>query len=790
MVGLALLLDPTCVGNCLALTGASPGRPDVEEHGLAAERCERRLPTRDALGLRSGGAGWRVAAAAVATTTRARQSEEHEGESPYHRSHGTDSGLLLPGRFESCKDCAVGSHSSGSYALKTAPGKRRYRGNAAHSRAYDHHPPLARRCGHVHGVAARRAAVDRGRRPVRAGWPIVGRRADQGRHVGRDSRYRSSDLQARPTRSRAGSWLRRSRRGESVRRHLPIPTRLVTMRELDAQLVGALGLSEAAKRIRSAAQVAGLAPTGMLGTETVARLLGLRLNHPQGQDQLELLPNQPATRAEAAYSFARALKLSAGQVALLDTLSQTFSVPEIGEWQRIGADAGTALRRVSVRLGRNVRVDAEALERHRSRRDESRSRVASTARASSGGCTRRSRIPVHPSSATCSREDDVLDERRSEEGGSHRDRASSQPGRRHLLRQQGPASRRRPRSGTPASTSGTAGSCTPRVPASRCSRSRAGTRRPLPGRGGRSPKPGCSSAPPASPAIDASVGRVRLNMPALRPTSGALPAQCLHVRAATVQSGSPLPRGPFRAEGWRRLAVMSALRWLRGLSARTCRPTRTLVVASFSVLGLVIAAGAAGLEQAAGGAQAAAESRRGAREHRPPPEPDHPRARRPEVRRRDEGNLALARAPRPDPPRGGGRSHPLRRQRRESRAARPVRRDDAAGRSHVGAPTAPDCDRPGRRRDPAYCPGRGRLSRRPSSAVWAQHASARKRARRDCSSAQRGSTSTSLPSRTFRLPGSFMALERRTFAADAEPRCRCRYGVCAGPRLRPGRCGT
>lgn len=112
------------------------------------------------------------------------------------------------------------------------------------------------------------------------------------------------------------------------------PDRLVTMRELDAQLVAALGLTEAAKRIRAAAQVAGLAPTGMLGTETVARLLGLRFNHPQGQDELELLPNQPATRAEAAYSFARALKLSAGQVTWLDDLSRTFSVPEIGELQR------------------------------------------------------------------------------------------------------------------------------------------------------------------------------------------------------------------------------------------------------------------------------------------------------------------------------------------------------------------------------------------------------------------------------------------------------------------------
>ena len=111
------------------------------------------------------------------------------------------------------------------------------------------------------------------------------------------------------------------------------PGRLVTMRELDAQLVGALGLRDAARRIRASAQAAGMAPTSMLGTETVARLLGLRLNHPQDQDELELLPNQPATRAEAAYSFARALALSPGQISWLDQLSQTFDIPALGEWQ-------------------------------------------------------------------------------------------------------------------------------------------------------------------------------------------------------------------------------------------------------------------------------------------------------------------------------------------------------------------------------------------------------------------------------------------------------------------------
>jgi cell wall-associated NlpC family hydrolase len=120
------------------------------------------------------------------------------------------------------------------------------------------------------------------------------------------------------------------------------PTRLVTMRELDAQIVGALGLQPAARRIRIAARDAGLAPIATLGTETVARLLGLRLNHPQGSDELELLPSQPATRAEAAYSLARALMLTPGQVTWLDQLSQTFSLPDLDEWQR--AVLGRALR--------------------------------------------------------------------------------------------------------------------------------------------------------------------------------------------------------------------------------------------------------------------------------------------------------------------------------------------------------------------------------------------------------------------------------------------------------------
>ena len=81
------------------------------------------------------------------------------------------------------------------------------------------------------------------------------------------------------------------------------------MTEFDRVLVNALGLAGAAKQIQVELQRVGLRPPARTGTETVARLLGLRLNHPAGQDDLELLPDQPITRAEAAYSVAQVLSL-------------------------------------------------------------------------------------------------------------------------------------------------------------------------------------------------------------------------------------------------------------------------------------------------------------------------------------------------------------------------------------------------------------------------------------------------------------------------------------------------
>src|SRR5207244_2530089 len=63
-----------------------------------------------------------------------------------------------------------------------------------------------------------------------------------------------------------------------------------------------------AYRFYLAARRAGITPPRRFGTEVVARLLDLRLNHPVGQDDLELQPQQTATRAEAAYSIAQILR--------------------------------------------------------------------------------------------------------------------------------------------------------------------------------------------------------------------------------------------------------------------------------------------------------------------------------------------------------------------------------------------------------------------------------------------------------------------------------------------------
>jgi cell wall-associated NlpC family hydrolase len=118
--------------------------------------------------------------------------------------------------------------------------------------------------------------------------------------------------------------------------------RPVTLRELDAQLVSALGLRPYARDLRLAALDAGLAPRQWLGTETIARMLGLRVNHPKAEEALELQLSQPATRAEAAYSVARVLALRADELDGVRAALEAFEFPSLTGWQQ--AVLGRALR--------------------------------------------------------------------------------------------------------------------------------------------------------------------------------------------------------------------------------------------------------------------------------------------------------------------------------------------------------------------------------------------------------------------------------------------------------------
>jgi len=117
------------------------------------------------------------------------------------------------------------------------------------------------------------------------------------------------------------------------------PFRLVTVRELDAQLVTFVGLRPSARANRIAAVYAGLSPRPWLGTETVARMLGLRVNHLRPEEDLELQLGAPATRAEAAYSVARLLTIRDDEIEAVRAAVDSFLFPELTPWQR------TVLRR-------------------------------------------------------------------------------------------------------------------------------------------------------------------------------------------------------------------------------------------------------------------------------------------------------------------------------------------------------------------------------------------------------------------------------------------------------------
>jgi cell wall-associated NlpC family hydrolase len=108
----------------------------------------------------------------------------------------------------------------------------------------------------------------------------------------------------------------------------------VTLAGLDQALVRALGLGDEARRFSVATRAAGLRPPARFGSETVARLLGLRKNHEAPNDGLELLPSDVATRAEAAYSAAQILRFHDWETGSVESAAGEFELPEYTPWQR------------------------------------------------------------------------------------------------------------------------------------------------------------------------------------------------------------------------------------------------------------------------------------------------------------------------------------------------------------------------------------------------------------------------------------------------------------------------
>ena len=119
----------------------------------------------------------------------------------------------------------------------------------------------------------------------------------------------------------------------------------VTVVGFDRAVVAQLGLSDVAAHIQAVAVATGLQPPSYFGSETVARYLGLRFDHPAGADQLELFPTDPITRAEAAWSLAQVMAFGDWNVADARQTLSAFELP------RMSANQLEALRIAVSRIG-------------------------------------------------------------------------------------------------------------------------------------------------------------------------------------------------------------------------------------------------------------------------------------------------------------------------------------------------------------------------------------------------------------------------------------------------------
>jgi cell wall-associated NlpC family hydrolase len=108
----------------------------------------------------------------------------------------------------------------------------------------------------------------------------------------------------------------------------------VTVATFDGMLVEELGLTAVGAHVQAATATAGLRPPAYFGSEVVARSLELRYEHAVGSQRLDLFPKDPITRAEAAWSLADAMGLSAGSIAGARETLTAFALPRLTAAQR------------------------------------------------------------------------------------------------------------------------------------------------------------------------------------------------------------------------------------------------------------------------------------------------------------------------------------------------------------------------------------------------------------------------------------------------------------------------
>ena len=231
----------------------------------------------------------------------------------------------------------------------------------------------------VFDLKARLAPAAGGGRARRSGRPADGHRSDG---------HRPAPRLPRTTTTATTTTTPAPATPPAAPKQVPNGGRAVQMWELDARLVGALGLNDAASTFAKSARAAGLKVPSRFGTEVVARLLGLRLE-PSGERRRARAP--PAGRRLPRRS--RVLgrpdphASPTGRSRASSRRPQEFSLPSLTDV----ADADPRHRgrphRHAVHLGRRERHDRE-------RRSASPRAAATTARASSGVSTRSSGIPA------------------------------------------------------------------------------------------------------------------------------------------------------------------------------------------------------------------------------------------------------------------------------------------------------------------------------------------------------------------------------------------------------------